>query len=163
MAYLLDANVFIEAQNTYYSFDVCPAFWEWLTAANAAGLLYSIEAVYDELRKQEDALAQWAAQRGPAFFLPPDDAHQNALATVAQWATGQQYRPAAVHKFLGGADYYLVAYALAHGHVVVTREASASQSLKSIKIPDACAALSVTCTTPFSMLQQAGVRFILMT
>ena len=30
MVYLLDANVFIEAKNHYYRFEVCPAFWEWI-------------------------------------------------------------------------------------------------------------------------------------
>ena len=30
VAYLLDANVFIQAKNLYYGFDFCPAFWEWL-------------------------------------------------------------------------------------------------------------------------------------
>ena len=30
MAYLLDANVFIQAKNLQYGFDFCPAFWDWL-------------------------------------------------------------------------------------------------------------------------------------
>mgnify|MGYP006298525777 CR=1 FL=1 len=33
MAYLLDANVFIEAKNRYYGMDFCPAFWDWLLDA----------------------------------------------------------------------------------------------------------------------------------
>lgn len=28
--FLLDANVFIEAKNRYYGFDICPGFWRWL-------------------------------------------------------------------------------------------------------------------------------------
>ena len=32
MAYLLDANVFIQAKNLHYGFDFCPAFWDWLVA-----------------------------------------------------------------------------------------------------------------------------------
>ncbi len=28
--YLFDANVFIEAKNRYYAFDICPGFWEWM-------------------------------------------------------------------------------------------------------------------------------------
>ncbi|HVW88415.1 MAG TPA: DUF4411 family protein [Gaiellaceae bacterium] len=34
MAYLLDANVFIQAKNLHYSFDFCPAFWDWLDRAH---------------------------------------------------------------------------------------------------------------------------------
>lgn len=35
MAYLLDANVFIEAKRRHYGFDFCPAFWDWLDARHA--------------------------------------------------------------------------------------------------------------------------------
>lgn len=34
MAYLLDANVFIQAKNLHYGFDFCPAFWDWLVESN---------------------------------------------------------------------------------------------------------------------------------
>ena len=35
MAYLLDANVFIQAKNLHYGLDFCPAFWEWLIVHDA--------------------------------------------------------------------------------------------------------------------------------
>ncbi|MBN2353724.1 MAG: DUF4411 family protein [Spirochaetales bacterium] len=41
MAYLLDANVFMQAKNLHYGFDFCPAFWDWLTRKNAEGAPYS--------------------------------------------------------------------------------------------------------------------------
>jgi Domain of unknown function (DUF4411) len=34
MAYLLDADVFIQAKNLHYGLDFCPAFWDWLIAVN---------------------------------------------------------------------------------------------------------------------------------
>ncbi len=37
MAYLLDANVFIDAKNRYYGFDFCPGFWDWVDLAHAMG------------------------------------------------------------------------------------------------------------------------------
>ena len=36
-AYLVDANVFIQAKNLHYGFDFCPAFWDWLIEQNRAG------------------------------------------------------------------------------------------------------------------------------
>ncbi len=63
MAYLLGANVFIEARNRYYGLDFCPAFWEWLIVSNASGLVVSIEKVADEIEAGGDDLAAWAAQR----------------------------------------------------------------------------------------------------
>ena len=88
MAYLLDANVFIQAKNLYYGLDFCPAFWEWLIARNAAGLVFSIERVGDEIEAGADDPAKWAAARGPGFFVMPDAAMLPALGSVSAWATG---------------------------------------------------------------------------
>lgn len=160
MAYLLDANVFIQAKNLHYGLDFCPAFWDWLIARNAAGEVLSIEKVGDEIQAIADELAIWAAQRGPAFFLPPDAAMLPALARVSAWATGQNYEPAAVNTFLQVADYYLVASALAHGHTVVTHEVPAATT-KKVKIPNACIGLGIRAMTPFEMLRIEQARFVL--
>lgn len=89
MAYLLDANVFIQAKNLHYGLDFCPAFWEWLIANNAAGRVFSIEKVGDEIAAGGDELSAWAADRGDGFFLKPDPAILPVLGTVAAWANGQ--------------------------------------------------------------------------
>jgi len=160
MAYLLDANVFIQAKNLYYGLDFCPAFWDWLIVHNTAGRVFSIEKVGDEVEAGGDELATWAAARGAGFFVKPDAAMLPALGKVSTWVTGQHYEPAAVNTFLQVADYYLVAHALAHGHTVVTHEI-ASTSTKKIKIPDACIGLGIKCMTPFEMLRRERARFVL--
>ena len=160
MAYLLDANVFIQAKNLYYGLDFCPAYWDWLIVHNEAGQVFSIEKVGDEIMAGGDELATWASARPTSFFLKPDAAMLPALARVSAWATGQHYEPAAVNTFLQIADYYLVAYALAHGYTVVTHEI-ASTSMKRIKIPDACIGLGIKCMTPFEMLRRERARFVL--
>jgi uncharacterized protein DUF4411 len=160
MPYLLDANVFIQAKNLHYGLDFCPAFWDWLIDRNAAGTVFSIEKVGDEIAAVGDALATWAAARGPDFFVRPDAPVIPSLGVVSTWAAGQRYEPAAVNTFLQVADYYLVAHALAHAHTVVTHEV-ASPSTKKIKIPDACIGLGVKCMTPYEMLRVERARFIL--
>ena len=160
MAYLLDANVFIQAKNLYYGLDFCPAFWEWLIIENSAGRVCSIEKVGDELEAGVDELSAWASLRGSTFFVTPDAAMLPKLGEVSTWATNQRYEPAAVNTFLQKADYYLVAFALAHGHTVVTHEI-ASTSVKRIKIPDACIGMGVKCVTPFEMLRYSRARFVL--
>jgi len=160
MAYLLDANVFIQAKNLHYGLDFCPAFWDWLVESNAAGSVFSIEKVGDEIQAGADDLADWARDRGPGFFLSPDSPVLPALATVSSWANSQAYPAAAVSTFLQVADYYLVAHALAHGHIVVTHEVP-SPSLKKIKIPNVCIGLGVKCMTPYEMLRRERARFVL--
>ena len=158
MAYVLDANVFMSAHRLHYGLDFCPAFWDWLVTNNQSGHVFSIEKVGDEIVAGDDALAEWAAQRGAGFFLPPDASTFSSLAAVSNWATGQSYEQAAIATFLQVADYYLVAQAHAGHHTVVTHEVP-SASTRKIKIPDACIALGIKCLTPFEMLRRERARF----
>ena len=160
MAYLLDANVFIQAKNLHYGFDFCPAFWDWLLQENAAGRVFSIERVGDELEAGADPLAEWAVKQGATFFLKPDGLMMGSLGHVSQWATSRDYTQAAVSTFLQLADSYLVAMAHAHGHTVVTHEIG-SPSIRKIKIPDACVSLNIKCVTPYEMLRHEKARFVL--
>ena len=160
MAYLLDADVFIRAKRLHYGFDFCPAFWDWLVDHHAAHKVYSVEKVGDEVLSGGDELSEWAASRGPAFFVRPDAATFSSLAAVSTWATSQRYEPSAVSTFLQVADYYLICQAHAGKHTVVTHEIP-SASTRKIKIPDACIGLGIKCMTPYEMLRRERARFVL--
>ena len=160
MAYLLDANVFIAAKNLHYGFDFCPAFWDWLTAAHAKRVVFSVDEVGNEIRGSDDDLAEWANTINEVFFLPLDPGALPALGAVSAWAASQNYEASAVSTFLQCGDYYLVAQALHGKHVVVTHE-KAENTRRKIKIPNACLALGVDCMTPFKMLQRERARFVL--
>jgi len=157
--YLLDANVFIQAKNLHYGFDFCPAFWDWIDRSHQAGTVFSTEKVGNELVAGGDDLANWAQQR-PGLFLQPDAVVVPSLRTASIWASGEGYEPAAVATFLQVADYFLVAHAHAHGHIVVTHEVVA-HSTKKIKIPNACIGLGVKSMTPYEMLRAEQARFVL--
>jgi len=162
MPYLIDSDVFIQAKNGHYGFHFCPAFWDWLVARNAAGQVFSIERIRQELEAGHDELSAWATAQGAGFFIPPDATVAAQLPVVAAWATAPQqgYTAAAIATFLASGDYYLVAHALAYGHTVVTHEIAANTPTR-IKIPNACAGVGVPCTNPFQMLGAAGALFVL--
>lgn len=160
MAYLLDANVFMQAKNLHYGFDFCPAFWDWLIEQNVAGNVFSIEKVADEIYAGDDDLSVWARGREENFFLPPDASVVANFAEVSTWATGQNFEAAAVNTFLQVADYYLVCYAMAHEAVIVTHE-KAANLLKKIKIPNVCVGLGIKFMTPYEMLRLERARFVL--
>jgi predicted nucleic acid-binding protein len=162
MAYLLDTNVFIQAKNLHYGLDFCPAFWDWLTRQNTAGLIFSIEKVGDEIASGADELSDWSKARGATFFLKPDAAIVASLGAVSNWATNQAYEQVAISTFLQVADYFLIAHALAHGYTVVSHEIP-SDSRRKIKIPNVCIGLGVKCMTPFEMLRLERARFVLAT
>ena len=158
--YLLDTDVFIQAKNLHYGLDFCPAFWDWIDEQQEAGAVRSIEKVQEELVAGGDELADWAQARGSDLFLRPDDATLPSLRAASTWASGAGYDPGAVNIFLQAADYYLVAHAHAIGAVVVTHEVP-SESIRKIKIPDACIGIGVRCINPFQMLRTEGARFVL--
>lgn len=160
MAYLLDTNVFITARNNHYGFAFCPAFWDWLDAANEAGAVHGVERVYDELIERGDDLSDWARARRP-FFLPLTADDVRAVAEVNRWANDSpNYDPAAKAEFADAADSFLVAQARAGGHTIVTHE-RINDGRKRIKIPNAAAAHGIEWCTPFHMLRVEGARFIL--
>lgn len=160
MAYLLDSDVFIQAKNLHYGFDFCPAFWDWIHKKNNENIVFSIEKVSDELQSGADELSTWASQLGKDFFLIPDQKMNQSFGPVSTWVTSQQYEASAIHTFFQVADYYLVAYAHAHDHVIVTHEIPASTP-KKIKIPNVCIGLGIKCVTPYEMLRKEMARFIL--
>lgn len=160
MAYLLDANVFITAKNNHYGFDFCRAFWDWLDHAHEAGIVFSVERVYDELIERDDDLSAWCRDR-KALFMPFGSDDVRSVAAVNRWANdSSDYDPAAKAEFADAADSFLVAKAFAGGHTLVTHE-RISDGRKRIKIPNAAAAHGVPCCTPFHMLRVERARFVL--
>jgi hypothetical protein len=162
MAFLLDADVLIDAKRKHYGFDFCPGFWDWLVRAHAAGAVSSVEMVGAELMGGTDELADWARARGPAFFAPPDASLASSLAKVSAWVSGAplRYEPTAISAFLRAADYFLIAQALGGGHTIVTNEAI-EHTPKRVKIPNVCLGLGIKWVQPHQMLRHEGARFVL--
>lgn len=124
--YLLDANVFSEAAKGYYAFDIAPRFWEALIANATDGRVISIDRVNAELNRGKDELKDWANGSFHQWFESTDaDDVIQAYGRIMAWAAGQtQFSDAAKAEFanISNADAWIVACALARGHVVVTHE-----------------------------------------
>lgn len=162
MTYLLDANVFIQAKNLHYGLDFCPAFWQWLINSNADGHVFSIDKVKDEINAGNDELKDWVRDHGNKLFLKTDESVYPLFSKVSAWIEETKYGQAAINTFLKGADFFLIAHALAHQHIVVTLEGwAAGDSLKRIKIPNVCIGLGLRWMTPYKMLSEAKARFML--
>ena len=170
MAHLIDSNGFIQAKNNYYGMDFCPAYWHWLIANAQAGRVISIDRVYTEIQAQQDDLAQWASGPARGLFLASVDAATTAcLPQIFTWVQtrqtaqgGQFYGHAAQNEFFGsGADPYIIAYAMAHNHIVVTCEGNDPARRNKVLIPVVCQGLNVQCITLFDMLRNEQARFVL--
>ncbi len=167
MAYLIDASSLIEAQNRYFPFDICPGFWDWLEHQNKLGIVYSIDRVYQELVDRGDDLAIWARERNDAFFLPTDNTITTSMTNVSSWLmnvsqAGIPFTRAAVTKFLGDADPFLVAHALAGQHIVVTEEVGNQiGQIKEVKIPTVCQHFKIRAINIHDALRETGAKLIL--
>ncbi|UBQ06876.1 DUF4411 family protein [Tepidimonas taiwanensis] len=155
-----DATAISQAKNLHYGLDFCPAFWDWLMDSNAAGRVFSIDKVADEIAAGADELNDWMRQRGRGLFLRTDPQVAAQFGKVSAWVTQQKYESAAINTFFQIADFYLIAHALAKGHAVVTHETPAN-STKRIKIPNVCIGLNVRFMTPYEMLRRERAKFVL--
>jgi len=159
--YILDTNVFIQAKNFYYGFDIVPAFWDWLDEQFDNGVIVSLKPIYDELVAGKDELAEWAKDRkDDGWFIAVDDAEtQIQFAKVSQWAMNSHFREPAKKEFLRVADSLAVAKALKMGATIVTHESLYDpKNRRKIKIPNVCEALDVPYMSTFELMRKLGAR-----
>lgn len=161
MAYLLDANVLISAKNDHYRFGTFPSFWAFLLSHGVAGTILSIDRIEAELVDAGDDLSQWVKACPTGIFLPRTAGVAPAAGRVSAWVNdrARPYSAAAKAQFFSVADYWLVAYALAHQHTVVTHEKPDPNSKRRVKIPDVCIAMGVPWIGPFEMLESLSASF----
>lgn len=163
MSYLLDANAFIEAKNTYYHMAICPGYWRWIEGQSLVGDVASIESVRDELLEGNDELERWARLNKDVFLAVSDDSTQNAFAAVAAHAEeiAHTMKPGVLNEFLAGADPWLIAKALSDGSVVVTHEKHDPKIKRKILIPNICEHFSVPYMNTFDLLLKLKAEFVL--
>lgn len=156
--YCLDANVFIQAYQKYYSFDLCPNYWDLLNDMGTLGEIMIPREIADEMTAKDDQLTKWIA--GCRI-----EVRETNAAVIQCWKDMIAAHP--MHKFLADnkkdrslGDPWLIAHAMACGGVVVSKEQRTSRPLvKSIRIPDVCDNMGIRCISDFEFLQEIGVRF----
>ncbi len=163
--YLIDTSVFIQAFRAYYSFRLCPGFWDSLVSLHNQGIVFSIDRVLDEIcYGEEDELVKWAKNSMPktCFAASDDTMVVGWYAQIQSWANAQpQFSNAAKSEFADETDAWIVAYAGANNMTVVTGEVFSAYIKRKVPIPNVCQAndFKVPCTDVFTMLTQLGVQF----
>jgi hypothetical protein len=152
--YWLDSNIFIQAKQGPYAFDLAPGFWTHLETQFKAGSILCPIMVYTELCSFEDELKVWVQklQATKTVFLTPCSPAQKKFADVANWVQ-TTYKPAQAASFLSGADPWLVAQAATHNGTVVTQESLVGANSQQVKIPNTCKQFSVPYIDLYSFLR----------
>lgn len=165
--YLLDTNIFIEAQNRYYNSKFCPAFWHFLERNFHAGSIMSTIDVYNELSKKDDALKDWIKDKKDYFIKTDDRETQNNFATIAQYVTDVYSKISSpkinpyIEIFLSGADPWLIAKSLTLNCILTTHENLVGANNQVPKIPNVCKYFKVEYCNTFDVLNRLEANFIL--
>ena len=163
--FLLDTNFFIQAHRSSYPIDVAESFWRKVEQLANKGYIISIDKVRDEILKNEDVLQKWVESTLPESFFQETKTIEclNNYGELSRWAVSRSnhYQQRAIDEFLDAkrADAWLVAYALAYGHDIVTQEISEPYKKSKIKIPDVCIYYKVNYCDTVNMFRSLGERF----
>lgn len=160
--YVLDTNIFIDAAQRYYSFDLVPGFWDKLIDLAKNRKIVSIDKVKEEIDngKEKDSLRLWADNKFQEWFLSTEQPDViNAYREIIEWVAGQnQLLTKAKEEFASCADGWLIAYAKAYGYIVVTDETKDLKCRNRVKIPNVCLAFDIPYVNTFQMLRQLNVK-----
>ena len=164
-AYVLDANIFIEAHRTNYPLDIADSFWAKIKVLAEEGKIISIDKVRDEIYRNDDELSTWMqANLSTNFFKSTDDESiLTDYSLVAEWAESRSghYKRGAIDEFLefDKADAWLVAYCKATGAELVSHEASNPQRKNRILLPQPCLHFDITYHSMIDMFRALSVKF----
>ena len=159
--FVLDTNIYVQANLGYYAPDICPSFWQVLLEAYRNGQVVSIDKVRDEIFRIDDNLAAWVRAEASAMFVSSElQPVVGAFADMVAWVQqNQQFTPAAKAEFLDAADGWLAAYASVQDATVVTLETFDANIKRRVKLPNVCQQFQIEYIDTFEMLRRIGVRF----
>ena len=155
MPHLLDANVLITANNSYYPLDRVAQFWEWLLHMGENGQIKMPVEMVEEIVGGNDALAAWLADTTHRDAVQLDEQVDVAL---VQRVINDGYAPdlndVEIEKI--GRDPFLIAAALRSpaDRVVVTVEVSKPAAQRANRrVPDVCKTLGLACIDTFRLIR----------
>ena len=143
MLYLLDANILILAQNTYYEFGRVNQYWDWIKFQAAEGKVKIPKQILQEVAEKNDFVANWTKEYRSDLILD-DQVDSILLDRVITEGYAHDLTDEEIEQV--GKDPFLIVYALKNPEerIVVTAEKH-STKLKRHKrrIPNVCDDLGI--------------------
>ncbi|MCI7352774.1 MAG: DUF4411 family protein [[Actinobacillus] rossii] len=163
--YLIDANIFITAKNTFYQFGFVQCFWDLLIELHKKGIVYSINAVKHELLIQSDELKDWIKKLPDDFFedhFLSLDSYAKLMVYGQNLVDSKKVTQKAFDDFADekSADAWIIAHAMTHDCIVVTQEKYNPDAKKRIMIPNVAKDQGIETVTLFEFMEKyAGHNF----
>jgi len=161
--FLLDANVLITANSTYYPLDQIPEFWSWVHHQAASNRIKIPREIMEEIkagRKDSDPLLNWLdnSEIEDALLLD-ENIDVGLVQRVVSTGYAPDLRDDEVDKI--GRDPFLIAYALtnpANRTVVTTEVSRPSAQRANRKVPDVCSIVGAKNCGPFALNKTLGFK-----
>lgn len=160
--YLLDANVLITAQHSYYARDQIPEFWDWLIFQAEQGYIKLPYEILEEItagQKDDDDLLEWINDPSNKQALLLDEEVDSAILNqVVSSGYSNDLTDDEIEQL--GRDPFLIAYAMKESdRCVVTVEISRpGKQRHNKKIPDVCKALGTKHCNTFELTRALGFK-----
>ncbi len=154
MLYLIDANLLITANNSYYPLDRVPEFWAWVTHVTRCGSAKLPIEMYEEIKEGSDNLADWVKEpENREALVLDEEADPQLVADVVNRGYADDLTDIEVEKI--GRDPFLIAYAVAANErsVVTTEVSKPTASRANRKIPDVCKTFGIACIDTFAFVK----------
>ncbi len=156
--YLLDANVFIDANRDYYPIERIPEFWVWLVDMGEQGHLKIPLEIYEELVYGDDSLSEWLKTHRNSLLFE-EEVPVGLVAQVTEQGYANDLTDVEIEKI--GRDPFLIAYALVNlgRRCVITTEVSRpSRTRANRHIPDVCRDFNIPCGNTFELVRALDFR-----
>lgn len=167
MQYLLDANVLITANATYYEKGRVPHFWDWLASESAKGIVKIPQQIFEEITPSSEDwdFADWISKNEGNLSLAEIVSEQHLIRVLQE---GYELEPSTIAESLPVSDkndVMLISYALAGNgdRCVVTLESKQENAPPTLKpnrrkIPYVCRRLGIRPIDTFDLIRELDFR-----
>lgn len=157
--YLLDSNVLIEANKTYFPLSRFMRFWCWIEDMARDGLVLMPKEMYFEILIGNDRVTEWISNvRVRNQLLLDEEISRDKLEAVLSRGYGMDL--SADERARIGNDAALISYAMGcKCRTIVTKEVSSPKKVRANRrIPDVCGDLGVNCISDYELYEELDFR-----
>jgi hypothetical protein len=148
----LDTSSLMNAWNRNYQIDILPSIWEHVETTLRSGVAVATVQVFEEIKKKDDAFAEWFEERKDVFE-PIDEPHLENLSGIME----RYPRIASAGSGRNFADPWVISLAQCYDPpcCVVTEEGT-SRNANNPKIPFVCDSEGIEWCTFNGFLRKSG-------
>ena len=150
MIYCIDTSSLIHACKETYPITNFPPLWEFMDELISEGNLIAPDEVYEDLKKRDELLTEWAKERKQIFVPLEEEIQKVAAVIMAEYTRLMDTRTGK-----SASDPWVIATAKVKGCKVITNE-GLTGTFPRVNIPDVCNRMNIPHTNFLGLIQDRG-------